>query len=106
MENDPTLAKAQAFQNAFEKANIRLVHKIDDLNAQKQEFEGSDLQDTDLRDPNIIAADVAAQIVRACPFLSSCVDWRVAGLLSETEIPVLGTERKGQIRQIHRQQHR
>ncbi len=60
MENDEILTKALSFQEAFGSANIQLVRKIDDLNAKKQEFEGLD---TDLRDPSIIAADVAAQIV-------------------------------------------
>ncbi|KAF9037858.1 hypothetical protein BDZ89DRAFT_1061438 [Hymenopellis radicata] len=51
MENDPKLAKAQSFQDAFGRTNIQLVRKVDDWNAKKQEFEGLDLHDTDLRIP-------------------------------------------------------
>ena len=65
MDNDPSLLKAKSFQDAFEGSTIRIIQNIE---TKRQELEGSDWHESDLRDPQLIAGEVAAQIVRLQPF--------------------------------------
>ncbi|KAJ7101624.1 hypothetical protein C8R43DRAFT_907234 [Mycena crocata] len=59
MQQDAILQGASAFQTAFEKANIQLVHNVSELNAHAED--GSDTDDIEIKDPAIVAQDLAAQ---------------------------------------------
>jgi hypothetical protein len=60
MEQDPVLQGAKAFQTAFEKANLHLVHNVSRLNAPPDD--GSDTDEN--KDPAVVAQDLVAQTVR------------------------------------------
>jgi nucleotide-binding universal stress UspA family protein len=59
MDQDATLQSAATFQTAFERANLRLVHNISLFNSPSDD--GSDSEE--VKDPAIVAQDLAAQIV-------------------------------------------
>ncbi|KAJ7896081.1 hypothetical protein B0H14DRAFT_2680338 [Mycena olivaceomarginata] len=57
MEQDPVLQDAKAFQTAFDKANLHLVHNVSRLNAPPDD--GSDTDEN--KDPAVVAQDLVAQ---------------------------------------------
>ncbi|KAJ7367735.1 hypothetical protein DFH08DRAFT_928149 [Mycena albidolilacea] len=57
MEQDPVLQGAKAFQTAFDKANLHLVHNVSRLNAPPDD--GSDTDEN--KDPAVVAQDLVAQ---------------------------------------------
>ncbi|KAG7448442.1 uncharacterized protein BT62DRAFT_985785 [Guyanagaster necrorhizus] len=57
MDREQTLAKAQAFQDLFEKSRVRIAH-----HSQTFTQAAADAEDVEVKDPSIIASDVAAQI--------------------------------------------
>ncbi|KAJ7729686.1 hypothetical protein DFH07DRAFT_930068 [Mycena maculata] len=59
MEQDTILQGASAFQAAFEKSTLQLAHNVSEFNAHGEE--DSDPDDIDVKDPAIVAQDLAAQ---------------------------------------------
>ncbi|KAJ6530357.1 hypothetical protein DFH09DRAFT_150486 [Mycena vulgaris] len=59
MQQDPILQGASAFQATFEKANLELVKNVARFNAPPED--GSETDNIDVKDPAIVAQDLAAQ---------------------------------------------
>ncbi|KAJ7664696.1 hypothetical protein B0H17DRAFT_1171496 [Mycena rosella] len=59
MSQDPILQGASAFQAAFEKANLELLHSVSRFNEPPED--GSDTDDIELKDPAVVAQDLATQ---------------------------------------------
>ncbi|KAJ7711266.1 hypothetical protein B0H16DRAFT_1437894 [Mycena metata] len=59
MDQDTILQSASAFQAAFEKANLRIVNSVSQFNSHSED--GSDTDDIEVKDPAIVAQDLAAQ---------------------------------------------
>ncbi|KAK0473718.1 hypothetical protein IW261DRAFT_1503060 [Armillaria novae-zelandiae] len=57
MNREQTLAKAQAFQDLFEKSSVGIS-----LHSKAFTQAAADAEDVEVKDPNVIASDVAAQI--------------------------------------------
>ncbi|KAK0203896.1 hypothetical protein DFS33DRAFT_1475302 [Desarmillaria ectypa] len=57
MNREQTLAQAQAFQDLFEKSSVGISH-----HSQRFSQAAADAEDVEVKDPSIIASDVAAQI--------------------------------------------
>ncbi|KAK0217380.1 hypothetical protein EDD85DRAFT_869003 [Armillaria nabsnona] len=57
MNREETLAKAQAFQDLFEKSSVGISH-----HSQTFSQAAADAEDVEVKDPSVIASDVAAQI--------------------------------------------
>ncbi|KAJ7477278.1 hypothetical protein B0H11DRAFT_1298592 [Mycena galericulata] len=58
MEQD-TIQSASAFQAAFDKTSIQIVHNVSQFNTHSED--GSDTDDIEMKDPAIVAQDLAAQ---------------------------------------------
>lgn len=64
MDQEKTLCTVKALQDTLEKADLQLLRNATELNSHNLgSDEGSDLEDHEPKDPAIIAADVATQIV-------------------------------------------
>ncbi|KAJ7047914.1 hypothetical protein C8F04DRAFT_1387065 [Mycena alexandri] len=59
MDQDTILQAASAFQAAFEKANLLIVNNVSQFNSHSED--GSDTDDIEVKDPAIVAQDLAAQ---------------------------------------------
>lgn len=67
-QQEQLLKSAETFKLALEKANIPLLRSVTDFHSWKLDPDSDDTQELEgVRDPRIVAADVAAQIVRATP---------------------------------------
>ncbi len=65
MNREETLAKALAFQDLFEKSSVGISH-----HSQTFAQAAADAEDVEVKDPSVIASDVAAQIVSFARHLS------------------------------------
>jgi hypothetical protein len=105
MEQDLNLQGAKAFQSAFEKANLQLVHNISQFNAPAED--GSDTDDIEVKDPAIVAQDLAAQTVRWPIINVDLADPEMSIVVSaKAEVSISGAERQGQVHHCDCQRHR
>lgn len=70
VEQDRNLQAARALQSGLEKANLQLIRNVEEFNAHRLDADETvDSEDAENKDPGIVAADVAAQIVGTMLYL-------------------------------------
>jgi hypothetical protein len=66
-EQERILNAAKALNASLKSSNLQIVHNVVEFNAHRldsDETDASDTEDAEMKDPAIVATDVAAQIVR------------------------------------------